>query len=79
MESKREDCCGELLLQENVSCGKNREGTDPERGTYLPSDENAGALFALLTEQEQQVILGSIKSLLSARQSTSVPPASTGS
>lgn len=58
---------------------QNRSNVSPEGSTYMPSDDSADALFALLTEQEQQAILDSIKSLLSARQSTSVPPASTGS
>ena len=60
-------------------CAQNREVGSPERGILMPSDDNASALFAMLTEQEQKVILDSIKSLLSARRSTSARPASTGS
>lgn len=60
-------------------CAQNREAGSPERGILMPSDDNASALFAMLTEQEQKVILDSIKSLLSARRLTSARPASTGS
>ena len=85
--------CGrsEDAMEENISsdnskrsavkygCAQNREVGSPERGILMPSDDNASALFAMLTEQEQKVILDSIKSLLSARRSTSARPASTGS
>ena len=77
---------GEEITSYNNKCNavkstraQNREVGYPERGILMPSDDNASALFAMLTEQEQKVILDSIKSLLSARRLTSARPASTGS
>lgn len=54
-----------------------RRSASPERGILISGGDDPAALFMLLTEQEQQVILDSIKSLLSARLSTSVPLVST--
>ena len=83
---RSEDAMEEKVSSDNsrcsavkYGCAQNREVGSPERGILMPSDDNASALFAMLTEQEQKVILDSIKSLLSARRSTSARPASTGS
>ena len=77
---------GEKITSDNNKCNAvkstraQKYGSAPVEGsTFMPSDDNASALFAMLTEQEQKVILDSIKSLLSARRSTSARPASTGS
>ncbi len=58
---------------------QNSETRPWERGILMPSDDSIAALFMLLTEHEQEIILDSIKSLLSARQLVSAPPASAGS
>lgn len=81
----------EDAMEENISSDNRKRsavkltraqkyGSAPVEGsTFMPSDDNASALFAMLTEQEQKVILDSIKSLLSARRSISARPTSTGS
>lgn len=83
---RMEDAMEENISNDNskrsevkLTGAQNREVGYPERGILMPSDDNASALFAMLTEQEQKVILDSIKSLLSARRLTSARPASTGS
>lgn len=83
---RMEDAMGENISSDNNRCTEvkltraQKYGSAPVEGsTFMPSDDNASALFAMLTEQEQKVILDSIKSLLSARRLTSAHPASTGS
>ena len=83
---RMEDAMGENISSDNNRCTEvkltraQKYGSAPVEGsTFMPSDDNASALFAMLTEQEQKVILDSIKSLLSARRLTSARPASTGS
>ena len=83
---RMEDAMGENISSDNNRCTEvkltraQKYGSAPVEGsTFMPSDDNASALFAMLTEQEQKVILDSIKSLLSARRLPSAHPASTGS
>lgn len=76
-----EDITNDNKTRQVVKLGhaRKRDVDSPERGILMASDKaEILALLPLLTEEEQAVILGSIKSLLSEQESSAAAPVSIG-